>query len=835
MKYFISYSRMELTFADSLAQELKARGIEAWLDTYQLVPGIDWQQQICDAIRAASTVLVVASQESLASANCQLEIATAQALDKDIILLQVDNAIYSQPVPEDWDRVRHCLNEQKPVVDWQRLQACKRIHFGGSFEDALAALIDSLSRESYSAARPGARYPTGVERLLTLRRLWFWFGAVWLVLLLFSLTAVESARALNADPWLGDNYLAYRLFDLDMTQTLLLSLIVAGLVIMMLVWTVRVTRKIRVRAHRFWPTLFNTILSPLVLCLAGALTLTNIQFGATTMLRYSESLRRADEAAFQMPGYLQPLNEQIATPLFLASAVLAMIVVYTMLRLLGGRDLYRWAGTYGVLLSEFHGWEHFGPSTSRLILPGVILVPLCGLMGLSGTLIAVISILLGFAALVGVTWLILIPAIRITGRSAADYRRHWAADSAGGRVRVALDSAPQDSALVKRFEKALSKYHDITSLEQANIVVTLLSTHKRTTAAHPSQTVIPVLLDGRFPQPEEDDRLSRLQTIDRRRSVANQTLDSFAQLLNRPAQLAAALGNFPRKLSAAEQRPQAVNTMTWILRGLQIALVVLTGYVVFSVVFAQPLPEPVAQELAEMREEALQDREEGDSYFPQTITHFGAILPDYWHVVFAQANDWNLREFGALEAIIDESGVYEIEHWHAIVYPSRSGYGSSSVAPYGDFEIEVSEAGSVRAVDPRTYDSDGNYPIVDAPLSHPLLLPARVAEFQETLLQALAILVPLVLVTELAIRALKSRRRGLRLYLLAMLILSFYPAVAIIYDEWIYVVLMFANWIMIPVLGYVLVSRQIRNWLPPILPRPGVTRAPAMAQQPQHG
>ncbi|MCA9911194.1 MAG: toll/interleukin-1 receptor domain-containing protein, partial [Anaerolineae bacterium] len=661
MQYFISYSRMELTFADSLAQELKARGIEAWLDTYQLVPGIDWQQQICDAIRAASTVLVIASQDSLASANCQVEIATAQALGKDIILLQLDDAIYSQPVPEDWAQMRHCLEGEKPVVDWQRLQACKRVHFGGSFDDALAALIDLMSGTSQLSPQRRARYPTGVERLLTLRRLWFWFGVFWLALLLFSLTVAESARALNPDAWLGEKYLAYRLFKLDVTQTWLASLIVAGLVIVMLVWTVRVTRKIRIRAHRFWPTLFNTILAPLVFCLAGALTLTNIQFGATTMLRYSEAIRRADEASFQMPGYLQPLNEQIALPLFLVSAVLAMIIVHTMLRLLGGRDMYRWAGTYGVLLSEFHGWEHFGPSASRLILPGLILVPLCGMLGVGGSFVGVVLILLSVATLAGVTWALLIPAVRTAGRSAADYRRHWADDSAGGRVRVALDSAPQDGAMRSRFEKAIGKFHDITSLEHADIVVTLLSTHKRSTVARTSQTVIPVLLDGPFPEPEEDDRLSKLQTIDWRRSVTTQTLNSFAQLLNRPAQLAAALGNFPRKLSTTEQRPQAVNTMILIVRGLQIVVVVLTVYLAFSVVFAQPLPEPVAQELAEIRANDLQYVDEDDSYYPVVITHFGEILPDYWHVVMVHADDYNLRQFGALEAIIDENGMYEVD------------------------------------------------------------------------------------------------------------------------------------------------------------------------------
>ena len=43
---FISYSRQELYFAESLAVSLQEKGVSVWFDIQQLKPGFDWKEGI---------------------------------------------------------------------------------------------------------------------------------------------------------------------------------------------------------------------------------------------------------------------------------------------------------------------------------------------------------------------------------------------------------------------------------------------------------------------------------------------------------------------------------------------------------------------------------------------------------------------------------------------------------------------------------------------------------------------------------------------------------------------------------------------------------------------
>ncbi|MFL6147430.1 MAG: TIR domain-containing protein [Pseudonocardiaceae bacterium] len=64
---FISYAREDRLIALQVADDLRARGAEVWLDEESLVPGEDWVKEISQQIQNAAAFLVLVSPASLAS------------------------------------------------------------------------------------------------------------------------------------------------------------------------------------------------------------------------------------------------------------------------------------------------------------------------------------------------------------------------------------------------------------------------------------------------------------------------------------------------------------------------------------------------------------------------------------------------------------------------------------------------------------------------------------------------------------------------------------------------------------------------------------------------
>jgi hypothetical protein len=85
--YFVSYSRQELTFADSFSRRLEKSGYAVWIDFRSLVSGRRWQDQIDEGIQNATTMLLVVSQESMTSPAVYDEWTTALQSNKRIILI----------------------------------------------------------------------------------------------------------------------------------------------------------------------------------------------------------------------------------------------------------------------------------------------------------------------------------------------------------------------------------------------------------------------------------------------------------------------------------------------------------------------------------------------------------------------------------------------------------------------------------------------------------------------------------------------------------------------------------------------------------------------------
>lgn len=99
---FISYCRREAPFVDSFLRALEKRGFEVWLDYHVLIPGRPWQEQIYEGLKEAEVVLLVVSQESIASKNVKWEWEQAIALNKRIILI-IFEAVKLPPELEQYE------------------------------------------------------------------------------------------------------------------------------------------------------------------------------------------------------------------------------------------------------------------------------------------------------------------------------------------------------------------------------------------------------------------------------------------------------------------------------------------------------------------------------------------------------------------------------------------------------------------------------------------------------------------------------------------------------------------------------------------------------------
>ncbi|MBR1121941.1 TIR domain-containing protein [Bradyrhizobium lablabi] len=84
-RVFISYSRKDAAFADTLVTSLNARGFEAFLDKKDILPGEPWKERIGALILTADAVIFVVSPDSIASNICAWEIEEAGRLQKKLL------------------------------------------------------------------------------------------------------------------------------------------------------------------------------------------------------------------------------------------------------------------------------------------------------------------------------------------------------------------------------------------------------------------------------------------------------------------------------------------------------------------------------------------------------------------------------------------------------------------------------------------------------------------------------------------------------------------------------------------------------------------------------
>ncbi|HEY6344974.1 MAG TPA: toll/interleukin-1 receptor domain-containing protein [Bryobacteraceae bacterium] len=120
---FLSYTRKDFYFAESLASHLELRGVEVWFDAKNLEPGEFWDREIEAAINSARCIVLVASPES----------------------------IYRPYVRAEWERAKRqgtriVLALFRSVRLPSELEGCDVVDFRGSFAPALARLTECLNR-----------------------------------------------------------------------------------------------------------------------------------------------------------------------------------------------------------------------------------------------------------------------------------------------------------------------------------------------------------------------------------------------------------------------------------------------------------------------------------------------------------------------------------------------------------------------------------------------------------------------------------------------------------------------------------------------------------------
>src|SRR5271168_758175 len=89
MLVFLSYARRDDIFAQLLESRLREAHIRVWRDEYSLYPGEDWKEAIEKGISESDAVLVVLSDNSVASAYVIYEWAYAFGQDKDVLPIKL--------------------------------------------------------------------------------------------------------------------------------------------------------------------------------------------------------------------------------------------------------------------------------------------------------------------------------------------------------------------------------------------------------------------------------------------------------------------------------------------------------------------------------------------------------------------------------------------------------------------------------------------------------------------------------------------------------------------------------------------------------------------------
>jgi len=122
---FISYSRLDKQFVDKLADDLRQRGIDVWIDVENIMPGTDWQREIEKGLKSATASIFVISKNSVKS---------KWTLSEFVAMMQLNKFVFPVII-EDVDPAE--LPEQIRNIQWA--------DFTESYDDGITELLRGLS------------------------------------------------------------------------------------------------------------------------------------------------------------------------------------------------------------------------------------------------------------------------------------------------------------------------------------------------------------------------------------------------------------------------------------------------------------------------------------------------------------------------------------------------------------------------------------------------------------------------------------------------------------------------------------------------------------------
>lgn len=140
MQLFVSYSRQQFYFAESVVLYLQKLGHDVWFDVQRLTPGLDWAVGIQQGLDRADALILIASQASLASPYVRKEWETFQQRGAPIYVLlyewvELPPELHAQAVFDlrsnflrGMQPLRDCLQAQQPCtgrVERQFLQGAR--------------------------------------------------------------------------------------------------------------------------------------------------------------------------------------------------------------------------------------------------------------------------------------------------------------------------------------------------------------------------------------------------------------------------------------------------------------------------------------------------------------------------------------------------------------------------------------------------------------------------------------------------------------------------------------------------------------------------------------
>src|SRR5437763_1112191 len=97
---FVSYSRRDAEFVTRLAEGLRGRGKDVWLDVQGIRDGERFPEALRRAIEDADAFVFVISPDSVASDFCEQEVAHASQLNKRIVPLALRH-VPADEIPEE--------------------------------------------------------------------------------------------------------------------------------------------------------------------------------------------------------------------------------------------------------------------------------------------------------------------------------------------------------------------------------------------------------------------------------------------------------------------------------------------------------------------------------------------------------------------------------------------------------------------------------------------------------------------------------------------------------------------------------------------------------------